>query len=280
LSDQFSIVMPVRDEFLLLRCSLPSCYSVEPDEVVVCLDSPPHQKTYQETRRIAKDYGWTDRTEILKVPRNHAFRIHQAWVRRQGYRRAKHDRILTVDADLVINRNVLRAVSIVGKNNVGLASCATLHSFRGAMGPWRMAAHWMADRLRPPALTGLYALWRPFWLDTEDNGIELLENPKTDVVKRNLVLVGEDAYLCNCMKPKHRCIHLRDAGGYSLRSDCNDNAHVQFELGRYYAESGLTVASVFARTLAFGRPHLLRGYIYQRNLNQTNPVLASRRYRH
>jgi len=271
-TSSFSIVIPVKDEFQLLRCSLPSCYRIDPDEVLICLDDPPHEETLREAGRIASKFGWSDRTRMIFIEKNPEYRFHQAWVRREGFRRAKHDRILTVDADLIVNENVLKALSLVGKDDIGFVSCLTLHSVGGRFGLWRAMGHRIASRLRPPALTGLYALWRPYWLDSEDEGIKLLENPRTARVKGSLVLVGEDAYLRNCMQVKHRCIHLADIGGYSMRDDCNDRPNVQFELGRYYAEQGYSWSSVLLRSLAFARPHILRGYIRQKTAREAIPT--------
>jgi len=267
----FSIVLPVKSESRLLQWSLPSCYSVGPDEMLLCLDDPPDEETLEEAKRIAGKCGWADRTKIVTVSRNPEYRFHQAWVRREGFRRARHDRILTVDIDLIINRKVLRAVSLVGKDDIGMASCATLHSIGGYFGLWRSTAHFLASRLSPPALTGLYALWRPYWLDSE-RGVGLLEDPRTERVKGSLALVGEDAYLRNCMQIRHRCVHLRDVGGYCMRADCNDHPHIQFELGRYYAAQRSSFIAALVRAVAFVRPHLLRGYLYQKNTKEVIPT--------
>jgi len=272
-TSSFSIVIPVKDEFQLLRWSLPSCYNIDPDEVLICLDDPPHERTLQEAKRIANKFGWSDRTKILSVAKNPEYRFHQAWVRREGFRRAKHDRILTVDTDLIINRNVLKALSQVGKDNIGFVSCSTLHSTGGWLGLWRAIGHRITSKLRPPGFTGLYALWRPHWLDSEDEGIKLLEDPRDAGVKGSLVLIGEDAYLHNCMQVKHRCIHLADIGGYAMRDYCNDHPSIQFEVGRYYAEQGYGLSSVLLRSLGLARLHILRGYIHQKTAREVIPTL-------
>ena len=243
-----------------------------PGEVLLCLDDPPHKRTFQEAERIATECGWADRTKIVTVAKNPKYRFHQAWVRRQGFLRAKHDRILSVDADLIINRNVLRAVSRVGKDDVGFVSCTTLHSIGGVLGLWRAAVHRIASHLRPPALAGLYAIWRPFWLDSEDEGISRLADPRTAGAKGGLALIGEDTYLHNCMSMKHRCIRLADIGAYSLRDDCNDRPSVQFEIGRYYAEKRDGFWNVLLRSLGLARIHYLRGYVYQKNRGQAIPT--------
>jgi len=266
----FSIVMPVRSEAHLLRRSLPSCYAVDPDEVILCLDDPPHEETLSEAKRISARLGYASKTRILPVARNDQYRFHQAWVRRRGFREAKHDRILTVDVDLVIRRNVLKAVSLVGKDDIGLVSCMTLHSVRGPIALWRAIGHRLANLFIPPAFTGLYALWRPFWLNTENEGIKDLADPRAVSVKGDPGLVGEDAYLFNCMRLRHRCVHLPDVGGRSLRDDFNDGPEVQFEIGRYYATKSDSLGLVLIRSLGLARFHYLRGYVYHMTHKMAN----------
>jgi len=269
----FSIVMPVKSESELLRGSLPSCYNVSPAEVLLCLDDPPDERVLQEAQRIASESGWARRTKIITVAGNPNYRFHQAWVRRQGFRKAECDRILTVDADFVINRNTLKAVSLVGKDDIGLVSCSTLPYAKGLLSLWKTAAHHLASRLgNPPALTGLYAIWRPYWMDSEDSGIQDLVDPRMMGVTGSLALVGEDAYLHNCMCAKHRCIHLPDSGAYVLRDYCNDRPNVQFEIGRYYAEKGYGLGNVLLRSVALSRIHYLRGYAYQKMHREAIPI--------
>jgi len=271
----FSIVIPVKSESHLLEKCLASCYAVNPDEVIVCLDDPPHEKTLQETNRIAKKLGWSDKTKIITVAKNPEFRFHQAWVRREGFRKAKHDRILTVDVDIVINKNVLKALSIVGKDDNGFVSCLTSHTKNGLLGLWRYIAFKIANKLYSPRFTGLYALWRPYWLDSEDDNIKFLEDPSK--ANGGLALVGEDAYLHNCMQTKHKCVHLSEYGGHCMRNDCNDLPNVQFEIGRHYAKTYKT-PQVLLRSIMFARPHIIKGYFHQKRTDDTLPSVDPDKY--
>ena len=272
----FSVVMPVKSEYGMLRDTLRACYRICPDEILLCFDEPAHAATMREAKRIVRGEGWEESTRIITVPRNVEYHHHQAWVRREGFRQAKNDRILTVDADIVVNGNVAIALSLVDADNVGMVSCLTLHTFRGLLGPWRVIAHSVANRLYPPGLTGLYALWRPYWLDSEDDGIKEIEDPHSASALGGMVLVGEDTYLCNCMKRKHKCVQLPTIGARCLRDDCNDDPHVQFELGRYYFEENLAANRVLLRSVAFARPHIMAGYMYQGMLKRKSFVSALR----
>ena len=179
---------------------------------------------------------------------------------------------MTVDVDMIVNENVLKAVSLVGKDDVGLVSCMTLHSTRGVFGLWRVAVHHIAGHLGPAALKGLYAIWRPYWIDSEDDGIKRLADLRATRVKGSFALIGEDTYLHNCMCVKHRCIHLADIGAHSLREDWTDRPDVQFEIGRYYAERRYSLGSVLLRSMSLARFHYLRGYAYQRSRGGTIPT--------
>jgi len=256
--------MPVKSEANLLRYSLPSCYRLNPAEVLLCVDYPPTLRLVETIRHMAICLAAEKKTRIVAVHPNASYKFHQAWVRREGFRKAAYDRILTTDADLILNRNALKAVSLVGDRNIGLASCTTLHSVSGWLGPWRAAVHRVADFLSEPGLMGLYALWRPYWSDSEDDGIKRLPDLREGKARGSQVLMGEDIYLRNCMRKKHATVHLRDVGAYNLRPDWPDRPYVQFELGRFYAESKCSLGLVALRTIAFARPHLLRGYFYQR----------------
>ena len=260
---QFSIVMPVKSEGNLLRYSLPSCYRLHPDEVILCLDDPPDPRLVALIRRISNLFGHVGGTRVVPVRKNSSYRFHQAWARRQGFRSAKYDRILTTDDDLILRKNVLKTAFIVGQNNIGLASCATLHSISGLFGLWRVIAHRVADFVSTPGIMGLYSIWRPYWEDSEDEGIKQLPDLRREEPKGSHAVLGEDIYLRNCMQKKHAAVHLRDIGAYNMRPDWPDRPYVQFELGRFYRESMYSLGSVALRSVAFVRPHLLRGYLYQ-----------------
>ena len=256
---EFSIVVPVRSESSILSSTLPSCYSLGPREVIVCLDDPPNLTDLKAVEYIAEKCGWKDTTKILKVPENPACLNQLAWQRRQGFLAASNDRILSTDADLILNRNVRKSLLRVGKDNVGYASCTTIYPVNGTVRFCQSVVHGLVSRFRPPTLTGLYALWRPYWLDSEDYGIRLLR-----------WRAGEDRYLLNCMKKNHRAIHLRQAAAYSLRPyHTVADAQAQYELGSQYANAKLQSWSVFLRSVALLQPHLFRGYVDQLETKRT-----------
>jgi len=261
----FTIIMPMRSsEIPLMRRSLPSCYSLGPSEVILCLDNEAKANVEYEISKVAFEHGCLDRTRVLYVKRNYEYSFHQAWVRREGFRNARWDRILTVDVDLKVNRNVLKTVKLVGNDDVGFSSCIILHHVGGLLGLWRAAGHRVAEKaqLAPPAYSGLYSIWRPFWIDSEDDGIEKVRDPRQGTF--NDALMGEDTYLCRCMAKKHRCVFLTDVGAYNMRSECNDLSRIQFEIGRKYAKDNSSPLLVLARSLTLARFHYIHGYLHEK----------------
>jgi hypothetical protein len=261
--------MPVKDETALLRYSLPSCYRVRPSELIVCTDKPAPQDCVNIVKSVALLYPNTQ-TRIIEVERNPEFRFHQAWVRREGFRAAANDRILTVDVDLIINTNVLKALAMVGRDNVGGASCLTFHSVGGLLGLWRATSEQLLRWLiQSTDSTGLYCIWRPYWLDSEDERIKELENVRN--ANGPLVLVGEDNFLLHCMAAKHRVVCLSDIGAYCMTPYSIDLNRSQFEQGRYKQFRGTKFHRLLIQSILTARMKQVQGYIYQKHSKRPVP---------
>jgi glycosyltransferase involved in cell wall biosynthesis len=261
---EFSLVCPVYREVDLLLRSLPSFYKVNPSEVVLCFDDPlPSKETYEICKKISHYYSQIP-TEFVFVKRNPEYKFHQAWARRTGFRKAKYDRILTVDTDLVINKKVLKAVELVGKDNIGLVSCSKEYSHKGIQKIWRMITQKIVHIVYPMLFTGLYAIWRPYWLDSEDEGIKTLGDlRKTDSSFEELAF-GEDVYLHNCLIKKHKAVYLRDVGATCLTPDSADRPYDQFQSGRYFASRNYNLFQILAKSILYLRFHVILGWLYEK----------------
>ena len=279
---KFSVVIPVKEEVGLIRQTLWSYYAVEPSEVLICTDKPCPKSVRKVVNKIAERSHMKDITRIVEVERSPEWRFHQAHVRRTGFKKAKYHRILNVDIDLVINRNVLKAVKLVGKNNVGLVSCSKFYYPKSLVDLWQIGAitflrkfvHTMLDPfIETTMFTGLYALWRPYWLDSEpEEKIKKLVNPKqlycgeyAGEVPADVNPTGEDTHLKDCMLEKHRCIYLHDVGAIILRDVYEDVPYVQFMKGQYFRRRGCSLLVVIGRAFLRGQPHYLRGFLRAHN---------------
>jgi len=281
----FSIVCPIKDEVDLIPVTLPSFYSVNPSEVILCLDKPAPKKVVKTIKKVAEACNAEDKTRIIEVERRHDYRFHQAWVRRKGFLEAENDIILTTDIDLIINRNVQKAVKLVGKNNIGLVSLSkfeypnSITSFLRMMSRGTLKIiHKIIKMGTVTGFTGLYCIYRPYWLDSEpEEGIKNLINPKQKLrmgiriskgfeVYRDIFPAGEDTYLRDCMEKKHRVIYLPDIGATVLTNPLESHPDIQYCKGIYFAFKGRKPLISIGRALIRFEPYYLCGYLYGRRL--------------
>jgi len=281
----FSIVCPIKDEIHLVPITLPSFYSVNPSEVILCLDKPAPQNVVRIIKKIAKTCNAEDKTRIIEVERRPDYRFHQAWVRRKGFLESENDIILTTDIDLIINRNVIKAVKLVGKNNIGLVSLSKFEYPNSITSFLRMMSRGMLKIIHKiikmgtvTGFTGLYCIYRPYWLDSEpEEGIKNLVNPKQKLrmgirisenfdVYRDIFPAGEDTYLRDCMERKHRVIYLSDIGATVLTNPLESHPDIQYCKGIYFAFRGRKPLVSIGRSLIRFEPYYLCGYLYGRRL--------------
>lgn len=278
----FSIVTPIKNENHWIPITLPSFYKVGPDEVILCFDKPAQSDTLRIVKKIIKLCDADDITKIIEVERSSEWAYHQAHVRRVGFRNAMYNRILTTDIDLIINSNVLKAINMVGKDDIGLVSCRQFRYPNNLLGFWRTIGHnilrkvfFKIKKVRNPNIkmsifSGLYALYRPYWLDSEnEEDIKKLMSAK-QIVKghanpeRHKIFVGEDGYLRDCMLRHHRVVYLEDIGAFCLSDSVRDRPVIQFEAGRWCARHNMSFLGRIIRMVIYAHPHHMRGFIYER----------------
>lgn len=274
---EFSVVIPVKDEVDLIQRTLWSYYAVEPSEVLICTDKPCAKNVRKVVNKIAELSYMKDITRIIEVERSSEWRFHQVHVRRAGFHEAKFDRILTGDIDLVINKNVHKALELVGKNDVGLASLTKFRYPHRLTDYWQLGVvvflrnfvHGMLDSvMATTTFSGLYALWRPYWLDSEsEEAVKKLVNPKQFYrgerpdLKQVSAVTGEDTFLRDQMIKKHRCIYLKDIGGIDMGVPTESLPYIQYMKGQYFARQGRSLMVSLGRALLRGQPHYLQGYL-------------------
>jgi hypothetical protein len=274
---KFSIVVPVKDEADLIQRTLWSYYAVEPSEVLICTDKPCERNVRKAVNEIAELLHTKEITRIIEIKKSSEWNFHQAHVRRAGFHEAKFDRILTGDIDLVINKNVLKALDLVGKNNVGLASLTKLQYPHLLTDYWRLGVviflrkvvHALADSvIGTTVFSGLYALWRPYWLDSEPReGVKKFVNPKqilrqekTDA-ELSFAYAGEDTFLRDWMRKKHKCIYLRNVGAIDLGISLESRPFIQYMTGAYFAHQGRSFPVSLGRAFLRAQPYYLKGYL-------------------
>ncbi len=274
----FSVVVPVKDEIDLIQRTLWSYYAIKPSELLICTDRPCRRDVNKVVKKIADLSHMKEITKVIQVERSPAWKFHQAHVRREGFSEAKFDRILTGDIDLVINEKVHKALRVVGKNNIGLASLAKLQYPHLLTDYWRLGvvmflrkiAHHLADPVMGTTVfSGLYALWRPYWVDSEPeeeakrftNPKQVLRHEKAGFELSSSFYAGEDTFLRDWMLKKHKCVYLRDVGAIDLGTSLEGRPFVQYMTGAYFARQGRPLLVSLGRAILRAQPHYLKGYL-------------------
>ena len=267
---KFSIVIPVRDsDRELLKKTLPSWIALESDDLILCIDFPPDSALIEVIWSINKG------VKILPVTKNESYCFQQAYIRRAGFKLAKYSAVLTGDADLVVYSSCLKAIELVGKDNVGLVSLSKLRNRRNFIGKLqtfterlvrvgaKLLGHYVAGGAY---FTGLYCIHKPFWLDSEEeSSIKQLKHPyEASLSKTWGGYVGEDTHLRNCMIKKHKVLYLSEIGAEDLRPGLEERKIIQYKIGMSFARQRRKFTRVLLHVIIHIRPYVLIGYLCAR----------------
>ena len=227
--------------------------------MILCVDYPLSERLLEAIRTASRD----PRVRIVEVRPTEDWLFAQAYVRRSGFRASKYERILTGDVDIVVNKNCLKAVERVGEENIGIVSMSKRRG-AGTLGELvRNVSKKVVKVMRRRAyFTGLYALYRPYWLDTEiEEEVRKIPHPDSPgLLKGDAPYLGEDLILRNYMKRKHKVVYLPDVGGTDLRVSLEDRPSVQMKLGERFFHSGRRLTYVLTRSILYARGTMLGVY--------------------
>lgn len=247
---QFSIVCPIKDEVDLIPKTLPSFYDIQPSEVILCVDKPAPQDVVKMISKVARACKAEDKTRIIEVERDPEYKFHQAHVRRKGFLDAKFDKILTVDIDIILDRNIGKYFSQVN-DNVKLVSFTKSSyplNFRYTMSQLIQKAYKIVKQKGYKGFTGLYFFSKKAWMETED--------PKS----LKMIPRGEDTHLDQHMKSKYETLFVDEVQNICLRPT---------ETTKYHYLIGVTKRTtrkdamwrVILHSVLYLRPNVLRGYL-------------------
>lgn len=270
----FSVAIPMRNSELgLLKRNLQSWCALKPSEILLGLEKPALQQCVNAATDIASRYNVDLR--IIEIERNPEYKMHQAWARRKCFREAKHDIILTGDMDLYVYPACLKAIDLVGKDNVGLVSLSKMRNRRNISGIIR---NFILNRIQESKrkgglpkekqayFTGLYCIYRPYWLDSEDeDSIKNMPHPYDAPLLMDSWggYRGEDTFLRDKMIKKHLCIYLPDIGAQDLRPGLEERKQIQAKIGMKLAYEGVGPIHVLIHTVVNLRFHVFRSYVKQ-----------------
>lgn len=285
----WSLVIPIKDEWKMALRTLPHYYDLQPDQIILCLDDPPNLRVVRAIEKVGAKYHGI-MTTIVPVERDPAWGYHQAHVRRVGFGQSRYDIIMTGDIDLLVNKNCLLAPKLLSENHedgIGLVSVSKFYYPRSLRALWRlffrhaMRLYGMYFRGRRylglADFTGLYCFYRPYWRATEDQekiknlyspkDVHLI-NPEARQNERAFWYCGEDTFLRDCMEKKYNVLYLKEIGGISLRSPIRDKETVQFFTGIYYWHCGTPFRTVLLNGLFSLRPYFTMGWLWRHHLEK------------
>jgi hypothetical protein len=245
----FSIVCPIRDEVDIVPITLPSFYSLNPSEVILCLDKPAPQKLVDVIGKVTDLLGVSGITKIIEVEHDKEYNWQQAYIRRSGFLKASNDIILTSDIDLVLDPRIKNYLGLI-KDDVGLVSfnkVAYPITIRSAIGN-AIQKIW-----RHESFTGLYAFSRKAWLETED-----IEHLKHQITR------AEDTHLDYYLTKKYKSRFIGNLENLCLRPKEGKQYQYMQGVNRWLIRKQSLVRMILTSILYF-RPYAFVGYMHAKH---------------
>jgi glycosyltransferase involved in cell wall biosynthesis len=239
--------MPVHNEEDNLRYSLPSLFSLEPDQVIILLD-----RCSDRSREIievsSRRLDYKGDLKLVDVEEDFPdWRYRVALLFRMGFELSTNDSILTMAADIVLDPRVKNYVSTVQGSDVKLVSFGLKY--------YPVDITYFVKRLVTlifPArgFSGVFIFSKKAWMETEDE----------EAVRR--IPKAQDTFLSNSIKKKYitehiwlNIVHLRH------RKDAKD----QYLRGvSAFRISKKSLPAVFVSSVLYLSPFMLKGYVNER----------------
>ena len=273
----FSVVVPVSENDVeLVPRSLPKWLAVPAREIILCVDKPASQRLLDVIRENSNE---DSRLRVIEVSRDSGWLFHQALVRRTGFKSARFEKILTGDIDVLVNENVVRAVRLVGEDNIGIVNLQK-EMRSGFTDIVQNSTRGVIRLLKKEAFfTGLYALYRPFWLDTEDEeaakkiphplshgALEMNDDFFIHLASKQETTpppyLGDDTMLKRAMLKKHRVVSLPQIGGVEVRTETDNRPAFQARQAVRLFRDGRSLAYITAKSILYVRGALLKAYAH------------------
>jgi hypothetical protein len=245
----FSIVCPIRDEVDIIPITLPSFYSTNPSEVLLCLDKPAPQKVVEAIEKVTDLLGVTQITKIIEVEHDKEYNWQQAHVRRTGFLKASNDIILTTDIDMILDPRINNYISLI-KNDVGLVSFNKVDyplTIRSAI------ANLVHKLWRHESFTGLYAFSRKAWLETEDT-----EHLKHQITR------AEDTLLHYYLTKKYKSTYITNLKNLGIRPKEGKDYQYMQGVNQWLIRRQSLVRMILTSIIYF-RIYSIAGYVHARH---------------
>jgi hypothetical protein len=240
--NDFSVVIPIKDETDLLPYSLPSAYMLEPDEVILTME--PNEDTIKTAKKISAKFKHIETKILVLNEETPSWRDRHAYARRKGFMKCRNDTIVTVDIDKVVDPKVKEHLHLIGKNNVGLISFIELpfpFDLR------RYVAAFIQKIGYRDSFTGLYAFSKKAWIKTEDKS------------KAKRITTSEDTQLHEGIKTKYKTIFVSNTKNILIRP--KESKRYQILMGVERRRHGDSFLKLLVSSILFLRPLNIVGFL-------------------
>jgi glycosyltransferase involved in cell wall biosynthesis len=250
---KFSIVMPVHNEQDNLLYSLPTLFATEPDEIIIILDRC-DDKSKEIIEAASGKLGYKGALRLIEVSENFPdYNYRVARLFRLGFTEARNDTILTMAADIVLDKRIAEYVPYIQSSKTKLISFGLKYYPIDLTYFVKKLITFIFPRR---GFSGVFLFSKKAWIETEDE----------DKVKR--IAKAQDTFLSNAIKTRYltrhvwlNVVHLR------VRKDAKD----QYLRGvMAYRISGKSLPAVFVSSVIYLSPMMLKGYINAAELSSKN----------
>jgi hypothetical protein len=244
--------MPIHNEQELLPYSLPSIYTLNPNEVLLVLDRCT-DKSKIVIQKIADYYKKREITHLMEINETSPdWNKRSAFLRRYAFKLCKNEIILNTDADLILDKKIKKYLSKLINPTLGLIGFGffdypfNIQSFSKTI----------ISKMTPfSGFAGLYAFKKTAWLETE----------KMESLKK--ISSSEDTHLRLSIMKKYETMHINTKTLHLRPAESSERSYLRgvmyWDLLRY------PLWKMIFYSLATFRTSSLRGYLDQRRKSQT-----------
>jgi len=240
--------MPVHNEQDNLRYSLPALFSADPDEIIFVLDRC-RDGSKRMINAAVERLGFQGKVKLIEVEEDFPdWRFRVARLFRLGFCEAKNDAILTMAADIIIDRRVGEFVKVIESSEIKLVSFGLKYY---PVDPIYFVKRLVTLVFPHRGFSGVFMFSKKAWMETEDSVL----------VKR--IPKAQDTFLSNAIKTRYSTRHVwLDVIHLRVRRDAKD----QYLRGvTAYQVSGKSLPFVFFSSVLYLSPMMLKGYVDARN---------------
>ena len=242
---KFSIVIPVHNEEKYLKYSALSMMKLYPDEIVVILD-----RCSDNSKKIIEHICNDTKLTFINIHSKSNWKMHVAFLRRLGYKKARNNIILNTSADLVLDHRIRYLIKCLNWNknrNIRLINLGFLDY------PFtiRCFLRKIYSTFTPiKGYSGLMIFDKRAWLEMEDK--EKIKN----------IPSSEDTFLQLSIKSKYKILHFNTSTFHLRPTELR--IHQEKRGRNYYSIVKANPIKVFMMSIAMLRPYMFSSYLKER----------------